>query len=246
MSRLFAYVYGGTMSKRLDTIAALVKDGVGVIDVGTDHAYIPILLRKNGYNGFITATDINEAPLKKAKLNLADNDCEDSVELRLCDGFADCDPEKADTVIIAGMGGDTIVGILDRAEWCMRPGMKLILQPATKAEILRYWLVNNEFKIENDILIKENGMLNQVIYAEFGVPEKYADAELFTGKYEHIRDSKYFSEHIKRHMRRFGDAADGIDAAERTGLLPWKKLLCGMVSELQRMEAAKNEGKMHI
>ena len=89
-------------------------------------------------------------------------------------------------------------------------------------------------------------MLNQIIYAEFGVPEKYADAELFTGKYEHIRDSEYFSEHIKRHMRRFADAADGIDATERTGLLPWKKLLCGMVSELQRMEAAKNEGKMHI
>ena len=54
MSRLFAYVYGGTMSKRLDTIADLVKAGVGVIDVGTDHAYIPILLRKNGYDGFIT------------------------------------------------------------------------------------------------------------------------------------------------------------------------------------------------
>ena len=47
------------MSKRLDTIADLVKAGVGVIDVGTDHAYIPILLRKNGYDGFITATDIN-------------------------------------------------------------------------------------------------------------------------------------------------------------------------------------------
>lgn len=234
------------MSKRLDTIAALVSDGVGVIDVGTDHAYIPILLRNCGYTGFITATDINEAPLKKAELNLLESGWRDGVKLVLCDGFADCDPASADTVIIAGMGGDTIVGILDRAEWCMHPGMKLILQPATKAEILRYWLINNDFRIDDDILVKENGMLNQIIAASFGKSEKYCDAEIFTGKYEHIFDSEHFSEHIKRHRRRFSAAADGIDGTDRAALLPWRKILRNMVTELDEMETAKNEGKEHL
>lgn len=234
------------MSKRLDIIAQLVRPGIGVVDVGTDHAYLPIELCKRGYKGKITATDINALPLKKAELNLKNAGFEERVSLMLCDGFADVDPESVDTVVIAGMGGDTITGILDRAEWCMRSGTRLILQPVTKPEILRYWLTNNEFYIENDILVKENGTLYQIISAEFGTPEKYKDAELFTGKYEYIKDSEYFDEHIKRHEKRFKSASAGIDDKDRAGLQAWKKLLCAMYDELKAMESAKNEGREHL
>lgn len=234
------------MSKRLDVIASLVENGIGVVDVGTDHAYVPIMLCKNGYEGMITATDINELPLKKARINLEKNGFEDRVTLKLCDGFAELNPDTADTIIIAGMGGDTATGILDRAEWCMRERTKLILQPITKPEILRYWLTNNEFHIDNDILIKENGTLYQIISATFGKAEPYLDAELFTGKYEHIKDSEFFSEHIERHKRRFQSAVCGIDDKERSGLQAWKKLLCDMIDELNEMESAKNDGREHI
>ncbi len=222
------------MSKRLDVIASLVRDGVGVVDVGTDHAYLPTLLCQTGYKGFITATDINEGPLKKAELNLKKNEFEDRVRLILCDGFADVDPSTVDTIVISGMGGDTITGILDRAEWCMREGTHLILQPATKAEILRYWLVNNEFHIDNDILIKENGIIYQIIDASFGKPQKYSDAELFTGKLEYIKNSECFCEHISRHEKRFFSAACGIDNNDRIGLQAWKSMLTDMANEIMR------------
>lgn len=234
------------MSKRLDIIASLVSDGVGVIDVGTDHGYVPIELCKKGYRGFITATDINEGPLRKARSNLERYGFEDRVKLILCDGFADVDPDTADTVIIAGMGGDTATGILDRAEWCMREATKLILQPVTKPEILRYWLINNEFHIDKDILVKENGTLYQIISASFAPPQKYCDAELFTGKYEYIKDSEYFAEHITRHKKRFLSAANGIDDNDRDGLQAWKKLLYAMADELAKMENTKYEGREHL
>lgn len=222
------------MSKRLEVIASLVKDGVGVVDVGTDHAYLPALLCQMGYKGFITATDINEGPLKKAKLNLDKCGFEDRVRLMLCDGFDDVDPSTVDNIVISGIGGDTIAGILDRAEWCMREGTHLILQPATKAEILRYWLVNNEFRIDDDILIKENGVVYQIIDTSFGKPQKYSDAELFTGKYEYIKDSECFCEHIERHERRFRSAACGIDEKDRMGLQAWKSMLTDMANEIAR------------
>lgn len=234
------------MSKRLDIIASLVSAGIGVVDVGTDHAYVPIELCKKGYKGFITATDINEGPLRKARLNLEKYGFKDRVKLVLCDGFAELAPDTADTVIIAGMGGDTAVGILDRAEWCMREGTKLILQPVTKPEILRYWLINNEFHIDNDILVKENGTLYQIITASFSLPQKYCDAELFTGKYEYIKDSEYFSEHITRHKKRFLSAANGIDDNDRDGLQAWKKMLYAMADELMKMENSKYEGREHL
>lgn len=237
---------GSFMSKRLDTIAALVKPGIGVIDVGTDHGYVPIKLCEKSYSGYITATDINPDPLKKAELNLCKYGFEDRVKLMLCDGFEQVDPSTADTVIIAGMGGDTITGILDRAEWCMREGMRLILQPATKPEILRYWLTNNEFCIDEDILVKENGTLYQIISASFAKPQSYLDAELFTGKYEFIKNSEYFHEHIAGHIKRFNSAVKGIDEREGRGLQAWKMLMRSMIDELTRMERAKNEGREHL
>ena len=113
------------MSNRLELIASFVEGGLGVADVGTDHGYIPVMLAKRGYKGNIIATDINDGPLQKAKQNLMDAECEDAVELILCDGLDGCKPEMVDTIIVAGIGGDAITGILDRAEWCAREDMKL-------------------------------------------------------------------------------------------------------------------------
>lgn len=60
-----------------------------------------------------------------------------------------------DTIVIAGMGGDMICRILDEAEWCMSGKYKLILQPMTKQDILRYWLVNNGFEICRELIAED-------------------------------------------------------------------------------------------
>ena len=179
------------MSNRLELIASFVKNGIGVADVGTDHGYIPVMLVKRGYKGNIIATDINEGPLNKAKQSLIEAGCEEAVELILCNGLDGCESEKIDTIIVAGMGGDTITGILDRAEWCAREDIKLILQPVTKPEILRYWLVNNDFRITNEAQAEENGTVYQIICAVPGRDCRYKDSELFIGRYDLIKGSTY-------------------------------------------------------
>ena len=119
------------MSSRLEFIASKVSGGRGVADIGTDHAILPIMLRRGGYEGYIAAGDINEGPLKKAQRALYEAEIDD-VELVLCDGLDGIDGSMVDTVIVAGMGGDTITGILDRGlydmpEWAERSDYKLIL-----------------------------------------------------------------------------------------------------------------------
>ena len=223
------------MSIRLETIASKVIDSKGVADVGTDHAYIPIMLRERGYSGRIIATDINEGPLKKARIGLLNAGFEESVELILCDGLDGCEPDCVDTVIVAGMGGDTINGIIDRAEWTYKPGIKLILQPVTKPEILRYWLVNNSYQITDEQLVKENGTIYQIICAEIAEPVKYSDAELFVGKYEKICSSEHFAEQIDIHIKRFKAAVGGLCKAERTGLDAWLEINKSILNELIEM-----------
>lgn len=72
-----------------------------------------------------------------------------------------------DTIVIAGMGGDMICRILDEAEWCMSGKYKLILQPMTKQDILRYWLVNNGFEICRELIAEDAGVLYQILTDAF-------------------------------------------------------------------------------
>lgn len=229
------------MSKRLELIASFVNNGVGVCDVGTDHAYLPVLLAKRGYCGNIIATDINEGPIQKAKAELLIEDLSDRVRLYMCDGLDAVSPKDIDTIIIAGMGGDTICGILDRAEWCADSVNTLILQPATKSEILRFWLVNNGFFITNEELLNENDTLYQIIIAKPGTDRRYLDSELYTGKYELIYQSPLFYELTKHLVSRFRSASAALSDAKRGGLSDWKRMIDCMTREILEMREKKHE-----
>ena len=174
------------MNKRLQAIESLVEPGDGLIDVGTDHGYLPVSLARNGYPGALFASDIGEGPLAAARRSAWEAGQEDRIEFQLCDGLALCDPARVDTIVIAGMGGDTICGILDRAEWCMDGRYRLILQPMTRGEVLRYWLTNNGFSIERERLVSDGGEIYSLLCARFGGQQTLLDAELYTGAFSLI------------------------------------------------------------
>ena len=174
------------MNKRLETIADMVRNGRGLIDVGTDHGYLPVWLARRGYTGFLYASDINASPLASARKTAREALAEDRIEFLLCDGLDGCPPESIDTIVIAGMGGDLICRILDRAEWILDGVYTLILQPMTKAEVLRYWLVNNGFCLAEERLVRDGTILYQVIRAQYSQNMKLSDAELFAGAYQNI------------------------------------------------------------
>lgn len=240
----FRRIWRFFMSSRLEMIASFVTQGRGVADIGTDHAILPIILRRRGYKGYIVAGDINEGPLKKAERGLLEAEIDD-VELKLCNGLESIDGSRIDTIVVAGMGGDTITGMLDRGlydmpEWADRSDYKLILHPVTKPEILRYWLVNNGFRISGENYIEDNGILCQIICAEPGESEKYMDSELYVGKLERIVNQPCFEAVVDKHIKRFKAAVKGLENASDASLAAWKKLIENMISELERMKGAKH------
>lgn len=210
-----------------------VENGAGVIDVGTDHGYLPVELAKRGYRGKIYASDIHPGPLEAAK-HTAEKAGVSSIQFLLCDGLALCPPGKIDTIVIAGMGGDLICRILDMAEWCMDKRYKLILQPMTKPEILRYWLVNNEFEICSEVLAEDSGTIYQILTARFGGETRLRDAELFTGAYDQVRNDPLFPSLCERLIARFEKAAAGIGKAKDApaGRLP---ILNEILAQLKEM-----------
>lgn len=150
------------LSKRLSFIAGLVNEGSSVCDVGTDHGYLPAFLYLSGKAKSVMATDINQKPLQSAQKNLERLGA-DGVKLVLCDGLSGVTRDDADTVIIAGMGGEVISGIISRAAFLRDETVSLILQPTTAAKELRLFLAQNGFRVERETAIGENGKIYSVM-----------------------------------------------------------------------------------
>lgn len=126
------------LRKRLAEIAKLVKQGDRVADIGTDHAYLPIFLRKQNISPAVLACDIRSLPLKSAIKNVYDSGVS-GIEFRLCDGLSHIEKDEVDTIIIAGMGGECIAGILARS-WAENSKKRFLLQPMNSPEELRRYL----------------------------------------------------------------------------------------------------------
>ena len=138
------------LDPRLSVCASFVREGAKLADVGTDHAYLPIWLVKNGKIASAIAADVNIGPLRRAEKNIRKYHVEDKVVTRLSDGLETVFPVEADDIVIAGMGGEMIVKILSAAPWVMDAGKQLILQPMTAADKLRLYLEEKGFFVEKE------------------------------------------------------------------------------------------------
>ena len=142
------------LTKRLEAIKNHISVGANVIDVGTDHGYIPVYLAVNDIAESIIAADINSGPLSKAKELAKEYDVTDKMSFVLTDGLKGIAPD-ADTIIIAGMGGETIISILEAAPWVHENYVKLILQPQSKISDLTLWLAEKGFAVKSCELVYE-------------------------------------------------------------------------------------------
>ena len=169
------------LSKRLSLIASFVREGSSVCDVGTDHGYLPAFLYLSRKYKSVIATDINKKPLESAQKNLERLGAT-GVKLILCDGLADVTRQDADTIIIAGMGGEVISGIIDRAPFVRDGLVELILQPTTAAKELRQYLAKKGFVVEQERALAENGKIYSVMLVRFcGAPYTIDDTQAAIG-----------------------------------------------------------------
>ena len=151
------------LGPRLKTAADMVRNGKIVADIGTDHAYLVAYLLVNNICPFGYACDINPNPLKKAAATSKENLLEDRAESILCDGMSGLSKDLADDIVIAGMGGETIISILENCSWSKEKAKHYILQPMTKASLLRKYLCENGFEIEDETAVQDSGRIYTVM-----------------------------------------------------------------------------------
>ncbi|SER81035.1 tRNA (adenine(22)-N(1))-methyltransferase [Salisediminibacterium halotolerans] len=167
-----------TLSLRLKTVADYVRQGDIVADIGTDHGYLAVYLLTAGISPKAVLGDVNEGPLKAAAENIQTYQLAEQAEVLLGNGLDVLTERKADTVIIAGMGGPLISSILESGKSQLKNVTRLILQPNIAADHIRVWLMANGWKIIDETIFAEDGHIYEVIAAEPGDPYEVYSVEI--------------------------------------------------------------------
>lgn len=155
------------LTARLRLIADWVRPGSRLADIGTDHAHLPVWLSIHGRVESAIASDLRKGPLERAKENGAAYGAK-NVDYRLGNGLDGIRPEEADTIVIAGMGGENIVSILTAAPWTRDGQHTLLLSPHTKSEELRNFLSKNGYAIIREALVQDRGTIYPVMEVTAG------------------------------------------------------------------------------
>ena len=174
-----------SISKRLKTIASLVTLQKKVIDIGTDHAYLPIYLYLNNITKNITASDISPQVLEISLNNLQKYNLEKKINLIKSDGFRNVDG-IFDIAVITGMGTYTIINILNTKNI---PDT-LIIQSNNDYYLLRKHLNYLGYKIEKEIALYENKRY-YIIIKFIKEKEFLTDEELLFGKSNNLQYYDY-------------------------------------------------------
>lgn len=166
------------LDARLKQVAAFVRNGSRLADIGTDHALLPVELIGRGVCTYAIASDVKKGPVAAATRTVGEAKLSDRIDIRLGNGLQTVLPDEVDDIVIAGMGGETIAMILQAAPWVQDARYRLILQPMTRAEKLRRYLWENGFDILAEVVVQDGKHWYTVICAAF-TGKAFVPDELF-------------------------------------------------------------------
>ncbi|MBR2520823.1 MAG: SAM-dependent methyltransferase [Oscillospiraceae bacterium] len=153
------------LSRRLGTVFELTPPG-GVADIGTDHGYLAAAYARSGRHCPVIASDVAAIPLGRAVAYAQSIGIADRIDFRIGDGLTVLEPGEVRTAVIAGIGGQTVAGMLAAGSGPGTPD--LIIQPMSRPDVLRRALANSGFAITAEQLVKENGRIFCIISASPG------------------------------------------------------------------------------
>ncbi|MCD8003920.1 MAG: class I SAM-dependent methyltransferase [Clostridia bacterium] len=163
-----------SLSPRLLAAERYIRAGAALADIGTDHAYLPIFAVLSGKCEYAVASDINNAPLMRAKDNVAAYGLSERIKCVLSDGF-----EKISgftDAAICGMGGELTARIIEKAGTvAAHNGVRLILQPMTRLNTVRQCILRLGFDITEEYTMIDSSKYYTVICADYDGKARAAD-----------------------------------------------------------------------
>lgn len=197
------------LSPRLRMVAEMVPHCARVVDIGTDHAFVPIdlVIRERCQSGI--ASDIHKGPAETARRNVAAYHLENRIEVLVGDGLGSLRTTPDDCVVIAGMGGFEILTILMKG----RPveAKAVILQPQRSYKELRTFLSKEGYAIQQEEIAREQSRYYVAMRVAYtGIPYELSAAQLEIGPLILAQKPIHFTGYLTQRMnqlkkQRLGD-----------------------------------------
>ena len=221
------------LSPRLLAAAEMVRPSARLIDVGTDHAYLPVYLVKKGAVSAALASDIAQGPIGRANAHICAQGVENAVKTALTPGLSGAEAFAPTDIVIAGMGGEMIASILEDAPFVRDPALSLVLQPMTKQEVLRAYLAKNGFEISEERAVLEDRRVYQVLCCAYtGKPYALTPLEEHIGPLLLKKGGKEVDLLLEKTRQRLKKSLTGKKSAGKTDENEEKLLL--EIEELQK------------
>src|SRR5579875_1654868 len=131
-----------SLPRRLRAVAeAVPADARSVVDVGAGDGQLALHLACRGLH--VVATEAGRGPFERLRAALPGLDC------RLGDGLEALRPGEVEGAVMAGMGGRTMVRVLERSPEVAERLRWLVLQPQQHLDRLLTWLEGTGHRIES-------------------------------------------------------------------------------------------------
>ncbi|MEG0980418.1 MAG: class I SAM-dependent methyltransferase [Erysipelotrichaceae bacterium] len=176
------------LSKRLQAIHDLVDKGSIVADIGSDHGLLACSLIASKTAPYVYACDVAKGPLAHAQSTISAYAMEAQIKPVLSDGLNQLD-ETIDTLVIAGMGSDTILHILDADYQKVCKCNYLIIQSNTHVDDIRRWISDHHLRIVDEIMVEETHFY-QIIKVKLEESDSLSEEDILFGT--KIHDKQIF------------------------------------------------------
>jgi len=202
------------ISDRLRTVASFVRESRSIADIGTDHAYIPIYLYKEGIINRAIACDINREPIKRAESNINLYHLGNVIETRLGNGLTPIKAGETDGIVIAGIGGMLMIDILKTYPDKMESVKELVLQPQSDVESVRRFIHSRSFRIDDEQMLYEDGIFYTIIRAVCGIESYNSKRDYVFGKINIEKKSTVLKKYLYDTILKNDKLADSLKAAQ--------------------------------
>lgn len=214
------------ISKRIKTLSSLIRPFTNIADVGCDHGYLIVESFLNHSINFAQAIDNKEGPLLSANENINKYDFYNQVLFTLSEGITDLDP-RVEVLVIAGLGGLSIIEILTANPTKLRNIKRIILQPNRNIYEVRKWAATHKWEIINEIILEENEIFYEVLVLERAIePIFYTEKDLIFGPVLIQKKGEVFVKKWQEVNRNYQRLIDELDInLERTEFLKAQSML---------------------
>lgn len=207
------------LSKRLLKIANIVSSEV-IADVGCDHGKLSYYLLKNNIVKKAYVSDISKPSLNKAEILLSKENL--NFSSICCDGLKGFKNTQIDECIIAGMGGDEIINIINNSPIEIN---SFILSPQHNIISVKKYMLNRGYSIVFDKIIKDGHKFYNIIKCVKGSSVENNSVNMYFG-FNYTEEEKVeLREYLSSELNKANILYDRVDENKKSELSEYIKLI---------------------